>query len=54
MTHEGYCYEGGKVELVQRANTAMVEMMRGETAYLAHFARYIDQFAGAGHLCRIS
>jgi signal-transduction protein with cAMP-binding, CBS, and nucleotidyltransferase domain len=37
----------GKVELVQRAKTAMVEMMRGETAYLAHFARYIDQFAGA-------
>jgi CBS domain-containing protein len=37
----------GKVELVQRAKTAMVDMMRGETAYLAHFARYIDQFAGA-------
>ena len=37
----------GKVELVQRAKTAMIEMMRGETAYLAHFARYIDQFAGA-------
>jgi CBS domain-containing protein len=37
----------GKIELVQRAKTAMVEMMRGETAYLAHFARYIDQFAGA-------
>src|SRR5262249_30830442 len=37
----------GKVELVARARTAMVEMMRGESAYLAHFARYIDQFAGA-------
>jgi CBS domain-containing protein len=37
----------GKVELVARAKTAMVDMMRGETAYLAHFARYIDQFAGA-------
>ena len=37
----------GKVELVQRAKTEMIEMMRGETAYLAHFARYIDQFAGA-------
>jgi CBS domain-containing protein len=37
----------GKLELVQRAKTAMVEMMRGESAYLAHFARYIDQFAGA-------
>src|SRR5712691_2968465 len=33
--------------LVHRAKTAMVEMMRGESAYLAHFARYIDQFAGA-------
>jgi CBS domain-containing protein len=37
----------GKVELVARVRTAMVEMMRGESAYLAHFARYIDQFAGA-------
>jgi len=37
----------GKIELVQRARTAMIEMMRGEAAYLAHFARYIDQFAGA-------
>src|SRR5262249_56532745 len=37
----------GKGELVARARTAMVEMMRGESAYLAHFARYIDQFAGA-------
>jgi CBS domain-containing protein len=37
----------GKIELVQRAKTAMVEMMCGESAYLAHFARYIDQFAGA-------
>ena len=37
----------GKLELVQGAKTAMIEMMRGESAYLAHFARYIDQFAGA-------
>jgi CBS domain-containing protein len=37
----------GQGGLVQRAKTAMVEMMRGESAYLAHFARYIDQFAGA-------
>jgi CBS domain-containing protein len=37
----------GKVELVQQTKTAMIAMMRGETAYLAHFARYIDQFAGA-------
>jgi CBS domain-containing protein len=37
----------GEAGLVQRAKAAMVEMMRGEAAYLAHFARYIDQFAGA-------
>ncbi len=37
----------GRGELVQRAKTAMVEMMQGKSAYLAHFARYIDQFAGA-------
>jgi CBS domain-containing protein len=37
----------GRSELVQRARTAMVEMMQGKSAYLAHFARYIDQFAGA-------
>ena len=37
----------GQGRLVQRAKAAMIEMMRGESAYLAHFARYIDQFAGA-------
>jgi CBS domain-containing protein len=37
----------GRSALVQHAKAAMIEMMRGETAYLAHFARYIDQFAGA-------
>jgi CBS domain-containing protein len=37
----------GRIDLVERAKTAMAEMMRGESAYLAHFARYIDQFAGA-------
>jgi signal-transduction protein with cAMP-binding, CBS, and nucleotidyltransferase domain len=37
----------GRAELVERAKAAMIEMMRGETGYLAHFARYIDQFAGA-------
>jgi CBS domain-containing protein len=37
----------GQIELIGRAKTAMSEMMRGELAYLAHFARYIDQFAGA-------
>jgi CBS domain-containing protein len=37
----------GQPGLVQRAKAAMIEMMRGESAYLAHFARYIDQFAGA-------
>jgi CBS domain-containing protein len=33
--------------LVQQAKADMIELMRGESAYLAHFARYIDQFAGA-------
>jgi CBS domain-containing protein len=37
----------GQPALVARAKAAMIEMMRGESAYLAHFARYIDQFAGA-------
>jgi CBS domain-containing protein len=37
----------GQIELVQRAKAVMVELMGGETAYLARFARYIDQFAGA-------
>ncbi len=37
----------GRAELVARAKAALVEMMRGETAYLARFARAIDQFEGA-------
>jgi CBS domain-containing protein len=37
----------GRAELVDRARTAMIEMMHGETAYLARFARAIDQFEGA-------
>jgi CBS domain-containing protein len=37
----------GRTSLVDKAKTAMIDMMRGESAYLAHFARYIDQFAGA-------
>jgi CBS domain-containing protein len=37
----------GQGNLVQQAKAAMIELMRGESAYLAHFARYIDQFAGA-------
>jgi CBS domain-containing protein len=37
----------GRAELVDKAKAAMIDMMRGESAYLAHFARYIDQFAGA-------
>jgi hypothetical protein len=37
----------GQIELAQRAKAAMAELMRSESAYLAHFARYIDQFAGA-------
>ncbi|NVO17938.1 MAG: cyclic nucleotide-binding domain-containing protein [Rhodoplanes sp.] len=37
----------GHHELLDRAKTTMVEMMRGETAHLARFARAIDLFAGA-------
>ena len=37
----------GRADLVDKAKAAMVDMMQGESAYLAHFARYIDQFAGA-------
>jgi CBS domain-containing protein len=37
----------GRAELVSRAKTAMIEMMHGESAYLARFARAIDLFEGA-------
>jgi len=37
----------GRAELVDRARAALIGMMRGESAYLARFARAIDQFAGA-------
>ena len=37
----------GHHDLLDRAKTAMIEMMRGESAYLSHFARAIDQFEGA-------
>lgn len=37
----------GHFELVDRAKSAMAEMMRGESAYLSRFARAIDQFEGA-------
>jgi CBS domain-containing protein len=37
----------GHHELLDRAKTTMVDMMRGETAHLARFARAIDLFAGA-------
>jgi CBS domain-containing protein len=37
----------GRAELVIKAKTAMVEMMKGESAFLARFARTIDQFEGA-------
>jgi CBS domain-containing protein len=37
----------GKSELVERARSALIELMRGESAYLAQFARAIDHFAGA-------
>jgi CBS domain-containing protein len=36
-----------RAELVERARSALIEMMRGESAYLAHFAHAIDQFEGA-------
>jgi CBS domain-containing protein len=37
----------GRAELVARAKAALIEMMHGETAYLARFARAIDLFEGA-------
>lgn len=37
----------GRAELVGRAKTALIDMMRGESAYLARFARAIDLFEGA-------
>jgi CBS domain-containing protein len=37
----------GRTELVDRTRSALIEMMRGESAYLSRFARAIDQFAGA-------
>src|SRR5262249_32168176 len=37
----------GRAELVDRARSALIELMSGESAYLAHFARAIDQFEGA-------
>ena len=45
----------GHHELLDRAKSTMVEMMRGESTYLSHFARAIDQFesASAGMLTSI-
>lgn len=37
----------GRADLVRRAKTAFFEMMRGETAHLAQFAKLIDLFGGA-------
>lgn len=37
----------GRAELVTKAKTAMCQMMLGETAYLARFAKAIDQFEDA-------
>ncbi len=37
----------GRDDLLQRAKGEIVSMMRGETGYLARFARAIDQFEGA-------
>jgi CBS domain-containing protein len=38
----------GDQRLVERAKREFVDMMRGESAYLAHFAMAIDQFPGPG------
>jgi CBS domain-containing protein len=37
----------GNPELLNRAKSAMIEIMHGESAYLARFARAIDLFEGA-------
>jgi CBS domain-containing protein len=37
----------GRRELVERARSALLSLMRGESAHLARFARAIDQFEGA-------
>ena len=37
----------GQSDLLLRARTAFMEMMRGETAHLAHFANLIDLFASS-------
>jgi CBS domain-containing protein len=37
----------GRVELLDQAKTAMRDLMRGESAYLARFAKAIDQFEDA-------
>lgn len=37
----------GHHELLDRAKTEMIDLMRGETAHLARFARAIDLFGGA-------
>jgi CBS domain-containing protein len=37
----------GQADLLLRARTAFMDMMRGERAYLAFFANFIDQFASA-------
>jgi CBS domain-containing protein len=37
----------GRAELVDRARSELIALMRGESAYLSHFARAIDDFEGA-------
>lgn len=37
----------GRADLLARAKTTMSELMRGETAYLARFAKAVDQFEDA-------
>jgi len=37
----------GRRDILLRAKTAFMEMMRGESAYLAHFANLIDLFASS-------
>ena len=37
----------GHLDMLERAKSAMIEMMHGESAYLSRFARAIDHFEGA-------
>jgi CBS domain-containing protein len=37
----------GHLDMLERAKSALIEMMHGESAYLSRFARAIDHFEGA-------